>query len=165
VTSAGRRPQNRDVPPIGQQVALRLSGWVRALGAAFAVVWPCTFFADPPPGYYLLPGAVLTVLVVLFLLRVTVCSVIATADGRLTVRNIWSTRTFRREEVDLVGIDRADGWLRADRGWALFLVLADGSRHRLDVTEVASPGPVRGRLERQADEIRGWLDGRSPSLH
>ena len=149
---------------MSQQVALRPSGWVRALGAAFAVIWPCAFVADPPQGYYLLPGVVLTLVVVAFLLRVTVCSVIATADGRLTVRNIWSTRTFLREQVDLVGIDRADGWLGAARGWALFLVLADGSRHRLDVTEVASPGPVRGRLERQADEVRTWLDGRSPSV-
>ena len=146
----------------GRQLAFRPAGWVRALGAVFVVAWLHAFLSDPPPGYYLAPGAILTVLVVAFLARVAVCGVIATADGRLTVRNVWSTRTFRREEVDVVGIDRADGWLGSGRGWALFLVLDNGSRHRLDVTEVPSLGPRLGRLERQADEIRAWRDGRPP---
>ncbi|TQN40808.1 hypothetical protein FHU33_0157 [Blastococcus colisei] len=133
---------------------------MRALGAVVVVAWLHTFLSDPPPGYYLLPGALLTVLVVAFLLRVALCSVIATADGRLTVRNIASTRTFLRQQVEVVGIDRADGWLGRGRGWAVFLVLEDGSRHRLDVTEMPSSGEVLGRLERQADEIRGWVSGR-----
>jgi len=41
-------------------------------------------------------------------------------------------------------------------------VLEDGSRHRLDVTEVPSLGPRLRRLERQADEVRAWRDGRPP---
>ncbi len=144
-----------------EQLALRPSGWVRALGGVVVVAWLHTFLSDPPPGGYLVPGALLTALVVAFLARVAVCSVIASEDGRLTVRNVWSTRTFTRSEVDVVGIDRADGWLGSGRGWALFLVLADGSRHRLDVTEAASLGPLLlARLERQAEEIRTWLDGR-----
>ncbi len=145
----------------GEQLALRPPAWVRALGAAAVAGWLYAFLSDPPAGRYLLPGALLTVLVIAFLLRVAVCSVVATADGRLTVRNIWSTRTFPREDVEVVGIDRADGWLRRGRGWALFVVLADGSRHRLDVTEAPSLASTSlVRLEQQAAAIRAWAEGR-----
>jgi hypothetical protein len=151
------------VTTTNEQLALRSPGWVRALGAVFPVVWVYPFFSQAESREdFLLPGAVIAVIVVAFVLRTVFCSVVGTADGRLTVRNRWSTRTFLREEVDGVGIDRADD--RHGRGWAVFLVLADGSRHRLDVTEAPFLGPFLGRLERQADEVRAWVDGRPQSL-
>jgi hypothetical protein len=148
------------VTTANEQFALRSPGWVRTFGAAFALAWVYPAFVHPPSGDdFLVPGAIIAVLVVAFVARTSVSSVVGTADGWLTVRNIWSTRTFRREEIDGVGIDRADGGLGHGRGWALFLVLADGSRHRLDVTESPFLDPFRRRLERQADEVRAWIDG------
>jgi hypothetical protein len=119
------------VTTANEQFALRSPGWVRAFGAAFALAWVYPAFVHPPSGDdFLVPGAIIAVLVVAFVIRTSVSSVVGTADGWLTVRNIWSTRTFRREDIYGVGIDRADGGLGHGRGWALFLVLADGSRRR-----------------------------------
>jgi hypothetical protein len=90
-----------------------------------------------------------------FIARLAFVSVVGTADGRLTVRNHWSTRTFAVHEIDDVVIDRADG--RAGNGWAVFLTLQDGSRHRLDVTQVPFR-QLRGRsLERDSERVRGWV--------
>lgn len=83
---------------------------------------------------------------------------IGTPDGRLTVRNHWSTRSFAREEIAGVEIDRADG--RFGRGWAIWLQLADGSHHRLDVSEVPFRRLFAGRLDHDAEALRMWLAGR-----
>jgi hypothetical protein len=143
-----------------EQLALRSPRWVRAFGVVFPVAWVYPFFARSElRGDFLVPVGVIAVLVVAVVVRTVFCSVVGTADGRLTVRNRWSTRTFVRAEVDGVGIDRANG-----RGWAVFLLLADGSLHRLDVTEVPFLGPFLGKLERDAAAVREWVDGRPHSL-
>ena len=92
--------------------------------------------------------------------RMVVLGVTGTADGRPTVRDPWSTRTFQRAEIAGVEVDRADG--RSSTGWVAWLRLADGSRHRLDVTRVPFRTPFPGRLDRDAAAIRAWLDGSPP---
>jgi hypothetical protein len=149
------------VSAANEQFALRSPSWVRTFGAAFAVAWVYpAFFPAAVRDAFLLPGAIIAVLVVAVVARMSASSVVGTGDGRLTVRNVWSTRTFQRVEIHGVGIDRVDGRLGRARGWALFLALEDGTLHRLDVTETPFLGPCRGRLERQADELRAWIDGR-----
>ena len=93
--------------------------------------------------------------------RMVVLGVTGTADGRPTVRDPWSTRTFQRAEIAGVEVDRADG--RSGTGWAAWLRLTDGSRHHLDVTQVPSRTLFSGRLDRDAATIRAWLDGPHPS--
>ena len=138
-------------------LALRTPVWVRTLGAAFVLAWLHPLVSDPPQAGFLLLAVLLAVVLTVFVVRASLCQVVATADARLAVRNIWSTRTFRRDEIDDVTVERADEWYR--EGWAVVLVLADGSRHRLDVTTVPFLGPALGRLERQAGAVRAWVDG------
>jgi hypothetical protein len=139
-------------------LALRTPVWVRALGTAFVLGWLYPLVSDPPQAGFLLLAVILAVVLTVFVVRASVCQVVATVDGRLTVRNIWSSRTFRRDEIAAVTVDRADEWFR--EGWAVVLVLDDGSRYRLDVTAVPFLGPALGRLEGQADAVRAWVDGR-----
>ncbi len=144
----------------GEPLALRSPGWVRAFGVLFAVAWVFPFVTQARLREdFLVPGGIVAVLVVALVVRTVLCSVVGTADGRLTARNRWSTRTFLRTDIRAVGIERPDG-----RGWAVLLLLEDGSRHPLDVTETPFLGPSLGRLERQVAEIRAWLEGRPPSF-
>jgi hypothetical protein len=143
-----------------EPLALRPPSWARVLGPLFLVVWLSVFFFQERDGFPVL-GVVIALLAAAVVGRLFFTSVIGTGDGRLTVRNLWSTRTFLRHEVDGAEVDRTGG--RAGRGWAVWLVLADGTRHRLDVTEAPFLGPFAATLERQADEVRAWLDGRSPA--
>jgi len=146
-----------------EPLAIRPPLWARILGPVFLVLWLSVFLLqDRAREAVLSPGLVVALLVVAVVGRMLFSSVIGTADGRLTVRNLWSTRTFLRHEIAAVGIDRAGG--PAFRGWAVWLALDDGTRHRLDVTEAPFLGPSRATLERQAAEVRAWLDGRSPAL-
>jgi hypothetical protein len=138
-------------------LALRTPVWVRTLGAAFVLAWLHPLVSDPPEAGFLLLAMVLAVVLTVFVVRASVCQAVAAPDGRLTVRNIWTSRTFRRDEIAEVTVDRADGWFR--EGWAVVLVLTDGSRHRLDVTAVPFLGPALGRRERQAGAVRAWVDG------
>jgi hypothetical protein len=139
-----------------EPLAIRPPAWARVLGPVFLVVWLWAFLVASPDGV-LLPALVVACLVVAVVGRMLVTSVLGTGDGRLTVRNRWSTRTFGREEILGVEIDRSgDG---AGRGWALWLLLADGTRHRLDVTEAPFLGPSTPTLQRQAAAIGGWLEG------
>ena len=158
MADTARRLQNRDVATTSEPLALRSPAWVRALGVAFPVLWVYPFVTRLRDGF-LVPGAVVAVLVVALVVRAVLCSVVGTADGRLTARNRWSTRTFLRTDIRAVGIERPDG-----RGWAVLLLLEDGSRHPLDVTETPFLGPSLGRLERQVAEIRAWLEGRPRSF-
>ncbi len=142
-----------------EPLAIRPPGWVRLLGPVLLAGWLSTFLVqEEARGGFLVLGVVVALLVATVVGRLLFSSVIGTDDGRLTVRNTWSTRTFAREDVLGVEIDRAGG--RAGRGWAVWLVLDDGTRHRLDVTEVPFLGPSSTTLERQAGAVRGWLDGR-----
>ncbi len=79
---------------------------------------------------------------------------LGTADGRLVLRNHWRDRTLHRDDVTGVTVERVG------RGGnrSVHLRLRDGSTVGLDVTEVPFLG--RGRLERQADEVRAWLSER-----
>jgi hypothetical protein len=145
------------VTTTSEPLAIRPPGWARVLGPVFLVLWLSVFLFRPPPEEYLLPGVVIALVAAAVVGRMLVSSVIGTADGRLTVRNHWSTRTFTRDEIAGVEIDRAGG---AGRGWAVWLQLDDGTRHRLDVTEAPFLGPFSATLEQQADAVRAWLDGR-----
>jgi hypothetical protein len=142
-----------------EPLAFRPPGWARVLGPVFLVLWLSVFlFGQQARDELLVPGAIIALLVVAVVGRMLMSSVIGTEDGQLTVRNNWSTRTFVRDEIEGVEIDRAGG--RSGRGWAVWLRLADGTRHRLDVTEAPFLGPFHATLERQADAVRAWLDGR-----
>ena len=144
----------------GEPLALRPPGWVRVLGPVLLLAWVSVSVLQPEEVPVL--AIAVALLVVAVVGRMLFSSVIGTADGRLTVRNLWTTRTFLRQEIAAVGIDRAGG--PAFRGWAVWLALDDGTRHRLDVTEAPFLGPSRATLERQAAEVRAWLDGRSPAF-
>jgi hypothetical protein len=141
-----------------EPLALRAPVWVRTAGVAFPVLWVYPFATQLRDGF-LVPGVAVAALLVALVVRTVLCSVVGTADGRLTARNRWSTRTFLRADIRAVGIERPDG-----RGWAVLLLLEDGSRHPLDVTETPFLGPSLGRLERQVAEVRSWLEGRPRSF-
>ena len=142
---------------IDEPLAIRQPRWVRLLGPVFLVVWASAFLmADDGWGNVRLLGLVIAVVALVFVSRMLFWSAVGTDDGRLTVRNAWSTRTFTRGEIEGVEVDRASG----GRGWVVWLRLADGGRHPLDVTQAPFLGPFRGTLERQAGAVRSWLDGR-----
>jgi hypothetical protein len=81
---------------------------------------------------------------------------IGTADGRLILRNHWRDRTLDRGDIAEVSVERRFG--SSNRSVAV--LVRDGSTVRLDVTETPFAGPFRGRLERQAAEVREWVEGR-----
>jgi hypothetical protein len=141
-----------------EPLAIRPPAWVRVLGPLFLAGWLSVFVLRP--GGIPVLGVVVALLAAAVVGRLFLASAIGTADGRLTVRNVWSTRTFLRGDIRSAGVDRAAG--RGGRGWAVWLLLDDGTRHRLDVTEVPFLGPSSATLERQAAEVRAWLDGRPP---
>ena len=143
------------VATTSEPLALRSPGWVRTLGVLFSAAWAWPFFSRD----LLIPAGIIALVVVAVVVRTVFCSVVGTADGRLTARNRWSTRTFVRADIRGVGIERPSG-----RGWAVLLLLEDGSRHPLDVTETPFLGPSLGRLERQVAEVRAWLEARPPSF-
>ncbi len=146
-----------------EPLVIRPPGWVRLLGPLFLILWLSVFLVEERARDGFLSAAVVIALLVAALVgRMLFTSVIGTGDGRLTVRNVWSTRTFDRLDILGVEIDRAGG--RGGRGWAVWLVLDDGTRHRLDVTEVPFLGPSSATLERQAGAVRAWLDGRPAAL-
>jgi len=143
-----------------EPLTIRPPAWVRVLGPLFLAGWLSVFVLRA--GGVPVLGVVIALLAAAVVGRLFFTSAIGTADGRLTVRNVWSTRTFPRVEIRSAGVDRAAR--RGGRGWAVWLLLEDGTRHRLDVTEVPFLGPSSATLERQAAAIRAWLDGR-PSAH
>jgi hypothetical protein len=151
----GRRPEDAAVTTTDEPLAIRPPGWARVLGPVFLAAWLSVILVEEG---FLVPVVVGALLVAAVVGRMLCTSVIGRADGWLTVRNIVSTRRFARADVLGVGVDRAGR--SAGRGWALWLLLDDGSRHRLDVTEVPFLGPSSATLERQAAAIRAWLDGR-----
>ncbi len=113
------------------------------------------------------PGEWMTVLFLLFLAGITAhnCATVASrvraeADGSLEVRNRFRTRMLRREDVDRVMVVRAGGFGSAAR---LQLLLTDGSVLALAATEVPPLPPLLRTLDRQADELRAWVDGTLPA--
>jgi hypothetical protein len=151
--------ENQDVPRTDEPLEIRPPDWVRVLGPVFLAGWLWVLLVqERARDEFLAPAMVLAVLIAAVVGRMLFTSVVGTGDGRLTVRNTWSTRTFVRDDVLGVEVDRAAR--RAGRGWALWLLLDDGTRHRLDVTEVPFLGPSSATLQQQADAVRAWLDGR-----
>ena len=142
-----------------EPLAIRPPGWVRALGPVLLLAWLSSFFVQERGSGFLVVGGVVALAVAVVVGRLLFTSVIGTADGRLTVRNTWSTRTLARDDVVGVEVDRAG------RGWAVWVVLDDGTRHRLDVTQAPLLGPSAATLERQADAVRAWLDDRPHAFH
>jgi hypothetical protein len=149
--------EDRGVTRTDEPLDLRPPAWVRLLGPVLLVVWLWVFLLKDRDGFPLL-GVAIALLAAAVVGRLFFTSVIGTADGRLTVRNLWSTRTFLRADIRSAGVDRAGG--RSGRGWAVWLLLDDGTRHRLDVTEVPFLGPSSTTLERQAAAVRAWVAGR-----
>ncbi|TFV87952.1 hypothetical protein [Blastococcus sp. CT_GayMR16] len=139
---------------------IRPPGWARVLGPVFLVGWLSVLLVSPPADEVLAPGLVIALLVAAVVGRMLMMSVIGTHGGLLTVRNHWSTRTFARDEIEDVEIDRAGG---SGRGWAVWLRLTDGERHRLDVTEAPFLGSFSATMEGQSVAIRMWLDGGLPA--
>lgn len=141
---------------------LRQPVWARVGIVAFLPVWAWLFLVhgdrvEAPT----VPAVLIAVVALAFVARMALLGVVGSADGRLTVRNHWSTRTFERSEVAGVEVDRADG--RFGTGWAAWLRLTDGSRHRLDVTQVPFRTLFSGRLDCDAAAVRTWLDSSGPS--
>jgi hypothetical protein len=135
-----------------EPLVIRPPGWVRVLGPVLLLAWLSVFLAQERGSGFLVVGGLIALAVAAVVGRLLFTGVVGTADGRLTVRNTWSTRTFDRVDVRGAGIDRSG------RGWAVWLVLEDGTRHRLDVTEVPFLGPSSATLDRQAAAIRRWLE-------
>jgi hypothetical protein len=81
--------------------------------------------------------------------------VVGTADGRLVVRNHWSTRLVHRHDI----VDVTIGRLQGVPNKSVLLHLRDGSDLRLDVTDGLPLGP-NSRMERQVGQVRAWVSGR-----
>jgi hypothetical protein len=87
--------------------------------------------------------------------RMFVMGAVGTSDGRLTIRNQFTTRTFHRDELADAVIDRAHG--RFGTGWTVWLVLHDGSRHHVQLTETPFRPGFISALERHAARLRAWI--------
>ena len=87
--------------------------------------------------------------------RMFVMGAVGTPDGRLTVRNQFTTRTFHRDELADALVDQADG--RFGTGWTVWLILHNGSRHRVQLTEAPFRPGCNGVLERHAARLRTWI--------
>lgn len=135
---------------------LRPPVWARAWIVAFLPVWLWVFpTGDRGVSGSTVLGVLVAGLAVGFAARLFVMAAVGTPDGRLTVRNHWSTRTFERGEVTGAEVDRVGGRLGGE--WGVWLRLADGSRHLLDVTRVPFRGLSAGRLERDLAAVCTWL--------
>ena len=141
--------------PTAVRLSIRPPLWTRVCVALFLPVWCWFFFTSDHEGGAGVLGFVIALVTIVFITRLAFLSAVGTADGRLTVRNHWSTRTFTAHEIDDVEIGRADG--RGGNGWAVFLCLRDGTRHRLDVTEVPFRQLFARGLERDHESVRAWV--------
>jgi hypothetical protein len=84
----------------------------------------------------------------------------AGADGSLEVRNRFRTRLLRREDVDRVMVGRQGGFGSVAR---VDVLLSGGATLPLVATEVPPLPPLLRTLDRQADELRAWVDGTLPA--
>ncbi|TQN41589.1 hypothetical protein FHU33_0958 [Blastococcus colisei] len=87
--------------------------------------------------------------------RMFVMGAVGTSDGRLTVRNQFTTRTFHRDELADAVVDRAHG--RLGTGWTVWLLLHNGSRHHVQLTEAPFRPGFNRALERHAARLRAWI--------
>jgi len=79
----------------------------------------------------------------------------AYADGSLEVRNRFPTRRLQRSDIDRVMVGRQGGLGSLRR---VELLLSQGMTVHLVATQ-APPFPGKQRLDRQAAQLRRWLDG------
>ncbi len=100
-------------------------------------------------------GWLVAVFAVALAARMSVMGAVGTADGRLTVRNQFTTRDFHRDELADAVVDRADG--RFGTGWTVWLVLHDGFRHRAQLTEAPFRPGFNGALDCHAARLRAWI--------
>jgi hypothetical protein len=70
-------------------------------------------------------------------------------------RNQFSTRTFWPHELADAVVDRAERHFGT--GWTVWLVLRDGSRHPIQLTETPFRRGFTQRLERDAAAVRAWI--------
>jgi hypothetical protein len=136
---------------------IRQPAWARVVFAAFVPVWLWIWFTQQDAGHPAPLVWAVAAFAVAVGARMFVMGVDGTADGRLVVRNQLWTRTFRREELADAVVDRGSRLGLAASGWTVWLVLQDGSRHRVQLTEAPFRTGFAGRLERQAEEIRRWI--------
>ncbi|MGY1593082.1 hypothetical protein ACI79D_13970 [Geodermatophilus sp. SYSU D00708] len=138
---------------VDQELHIHLPLWARVWIVVFLPVWLWIIFHQPDgPG---LAGWLIAAFGVALGTRMFMMGAVGTADGRLTVRNQFTTRTFRRDELTDAVVDRADG--RFGTGWTVWLVLRDGSRQRVQLTEVPFRSGFNGALERNAERLQAWI--------
>jgi hypothetical protein len=126
--------------------------WARAWIVVFLPVWSWIFFQQADGSAAV--GWLVAAFGVALGARMFVMGAVGTADGRLTVRNQFTTRTFHRTELADAVVDRAG---RFGAGWSVWLVLHDGSRHRVQLTETPFRRGFTGVLERNAARLRAWI--------
>ena len=127
--------------------------WARAWIVVFlpVFVWIAFQQSDGPGAV----GWLVAALGVALGARMFVMGAVGTADGRLRVRNQFTTRTFLREELADAVVDRADG--RFGVGWTVWLVLHDGPRHPIQLIEAPFRRGFSGALDRNAMRLRAWI--------
>jgi hypothetical protein len=150
---SGPEAHDRRVTGPATEVRIEPPLWARAWIVVFVLVWVWiwTTRIESPGAVGWLAG----VAVLALSARMWVMGAVGTADGRLTVRNQFSTRTFRREEIADVTIDRAHG--PVGFGWTVWLTLQDGSRHQIQLTQTPFRTGFLGHLERDAGRLRAWM--------
>jgi hypothetical protein len=136
---------------------IRQPAWARVVGVAFLAVWLWIWSRQLDAGHPAVLVWGLAAFAVAVTARMLVMGVEGTADGRLVVRNQLRTRTFRREELADAVVDRASRLGMPGSGWTVWLVLQDGSRHRVQFTEAPFRSGFAERLERPAEQIRRWI--------
>ena len=136
-------PELRIAPPL----------WARAWIVLFLAIWIWIWVTQIDGGGA--AGWLAAGLGVCLGIRMFVMGAVGSTDGRLTVRNQFSTRTFGREELSDAVVDGANG--PRGFGWAVFLVLADGSRHQVQITQVPVRRWFERRLQRDAARLREWM--------
>jgi hypothetical protein len=141
----------------GSEVRIRPPMWARVTYGVFLVVWVALFVGFVRPAGLAALTTVALVVAVASTARLMVMGVRGTADGRLVVRNQLSTRTFRRADLADAVVDRASWFGLPGSGWTVWLVLRDGSRHRVQFTERAFRAAFGARLDEQADRIRAGI--------
>jgi hypothetical protein len=141
------------VTSAGSELRIRPPLWTRAWIILFLPVWLWIWFQQSDGSGAV--GWLVAVFGVALGARMFVMGAVGTADGRLTVRNQFRTRTFHRDELVDAVVDRSDGRLGA--GWTVWLILRDGSRHRVQLTEVPFRPGFNGVLARNATRLREWM--------
>lgn len=128
--------------------------WARVFVVLFVPFWLWIWFTQRSEGADVV-GWLVAAFGVALAVRMLVMGVVGTADGRLTVRNQFTTRTFDRTELADAVVDRADG--RIGTGWTVWLVLRDGGRHRIQLTETPFLPGFKTLLARDAARVRTWI--------